>query len=759
MDEARQKAACEDAIDVFWAGFGGLVSGGLSSVGGEIYQYGHNVEAGQEIAQAGQASEIIGEALDLYPNNKTAQKLQTKQDAGTLGDKNSDYAKLATMSQKIINGIESGKAKIQHSVEDAAKELASNLFGEKAEIVENAHHNGQNWSSYLQEFKKFFQAGQDGTTLDDAGEANTLTLQQKMQAWFMGNESVDQTTYEYDEQSSGQSYRTDNNNPVNIQGFTQDENGNLAVQTDEGGTLSAESVKYGTYDDARLYHTVANMEVSAEQANAILEEASKSSVSGAQYAVALNDAYQAGRSGVEFGNISQWSTATRLNENARKIAWEAGRTAQNAATASSQAAIDQGSHATATRGLTIEDSAKAIETLTDAQQTGLDTAKMLAAAGLNISVYASTEAERMSGTENGSIQLKDGTIRIDLNAGDNGQGAVAYAISHELSHFVQEISPKSFQNYQNVLFTELGGNNIDVDAIIQGKEIELRQSEEYANLTDNELRDLATSEAVAEMSETMLTDTDAAERVSQRLQQQDKSLWQKIKDYFSGLVERLKKAYKDMEPDSKIAQQTREVIARNEKILDAYVNAVADAVESYNNQNGQKNNAQEGEVRYSQRYSYEYFINKPDMEVTVVDSISSMSRDEIVEEALKNAKNVGYVNEDGATVVHVDDVNRDIIVGKKALKHGLDRRTNLQAPVLTRIGDILSNSIRVNELNPRSENIRESYILIGAAKDEKGFYVASFVVNRHSNEVSDIDVLYAANAKKRTSCIAAEDCG
>lgn len=135
------------------------------------------------------------------------------------------------------------------------------------------------------------------------------------------------------------------------------------------------------------------------------------------------------------------------------------------------------------------------------------------------------------------------------------------------------------------------------------KEIELRQSEEYANLTDNELRDLATSEAVAEMSETMLTDTDAAERVSRRLQQQDKSLWQKIKDYFSGLVERLKKAYKGMEPDSKIAQQTREVIAQNEKILDAYVNAVADAVESYNNQNGQKNNAQEGEnnVRYSVR--------------------------------------------------------------------------------------------------------------------------------------------------------------
>lgn len=104
-----------------------------------------------------------------------------------------------------------------------------------------------------------------------------------------------------------------------------------------------------------------------------------------------------------------------------------------------------------------------------------------------------------------------------------------------------------------------------------------------------------------------LNKSSVAERVSRRLQQQDKSLWQKIKDYFSGLVERLKKAYKDMEPDSKIAQQTREVIAQNEKILDAYVNAVADAVESYNNQNGQKNNAQEGEVRNSNRNTgYDY---------------------------------------------------------------------------------------------------------------------------------------------------------
>ena len=119
----------------------------------------------------------------------------------------------------------------------------------------------------------------------------------------------------------------------------------------------------------------------------------------------------------------------------------------------------------------------------------------------------------------------------------------------------------------------------------------------------------------------MLRDTDAIGRISQKLKQEDKSLWGKIKDFLHALVEKLKAAYKSMKPDSGIAQTTRETIRRSEAILEAYTDAAAEAVMNYNLQDGQKNNAREG-VQYSLR-------NQTQQELTTeyqaeVDNILSM---------------------------------------------------------------------------------------------------------------------------------------
>ena len=94
--------------------------------------------------------------------------------------------------------------------------------------------------------------------------------------------------------------------------------------------------------------------------------------------------------------------------------------------------------------------------------------------------------------------------------------------------------------------------------------------------------------------EPVLTDTDAISRISQKIKQQDRSLWEKIKDFIKGIVEKLKAAYRDMEPDSAIARLTRQTVTNSEAVLDAFSEAAADAVLNYNLQDGQKNNAREG---------------------------------------------------------------------------------------------------------------------------------------------------------------------
>ena len=152
------------------------------------------------------------------------------------------------------------------------------------------------------------------------------------------------------------------------------------------------------------------------------------------------------------------------------------------------------------------------------------------------------------------------------------------------------------------------------------------------------------------------------------------------------------------------------------------------------------------------KYSYEWFANKPNMKVTTVDETGAINtkeaRKQIKDKAIENAGKVGYYNEAGNAVVHIADTGADVIISKSGIGHSLDRRAEIVAPVALKAGEILQNAVLVNELNPREDNIKNSYVLIGAAKNKKNEpYIVSFVVNRYTNELTDMSVLYSVNAK------------
>ena len=167
-----------------------------------------------------------------------------------------------------------------------------------------------------------------------------------------------------------------------------------------------------------------------------------------------------------------------------------------------------------------------------------------------------------------------------------------------------------------------------------------------------------------------------------------------------------------------------------------------------------------GQVKFSLReYTYEALTAKPDMRVTKVnDSVSYRptreARKEIVARAIENAKKIGRTNENGNAVVRVADTGDEVILSAKGLRHGLDRRFSVNAPVTLKAGEIIRNAIRINEFTPENAQMDASYALIGAAKNAKNEpYIVQFVVNRYSNEVSSIDVLYAVNAKKEPAAL------
>lgn len=162
------------------------------------------------------------------------------------------------------------------------------------------------------------------------------------------------------------------------------------------------------------------------------------------------------------------------------------------------------------------------------------------------------------------------------------------------------------------------------------------------------------------------------------------------------------------------------------------------------------------DIRYSDRdYSYEALTEKPDMEVTEVSGTTLKSRADIIFQAKQNAARIGTFDpKTGSVSVYVKDIGTDVVIGTPGLKHSLDRRVGVNGPIVLRAGEILQNSIRINEMTPKKEGATASYVLIGAARNSAGeLSLVRSVVNRFSNEVMSMDVLYAMSAKKEPAAL------
>ena len=269
-----------------------------------------------------------------------------------------------------------------------------------------------------------------------------------------------------------------------------------------------------------------------------------------------------------------------------------------------------------------------------------------------------------------------------------------------------------------------------------------------ATMTAEELEELADfkSEYAALMAEEVL----GTRHFARRLLSADAGLFERILGGVQDMIAKLAKI-KDSE--------AVEVAAEFEKAEDLFLEALAEKGLRF--EKGRIIGAGEEEdkgvsesKKTAELYSYEYFVQKDDMPVTAIDDtveyeLNKATREGIVDQAQKNAIEYGAtVNENGNPVIHVADADLDVILGKNGLRHGLDRRLNVNAPVTLKAGEILANAIRVNELRPRKETITASYVLIGVAKNSRNEpYIVEFVVNQSTNEVTSVDVLYSVNAK------------
>lgn len=248
--------------------------------------------------------------------------------------------------------------------------------------------------------------------------------------------------------------------------------------------------------------------------------------------------------------------------------------------------------------------------LTAREQTSVDVLSALAQAyGLKLSFFESTmeDGKRVYKTQdgktvsapNGYYTSSDGTIHIDVHAGQVGQGVVMYTAAHELTHYIAAWDSGKFRELANFLVEQYGKAGQSVSSYVA------RQMEKAERQGRTLSYDEAFEEFVADSMETMLADGRVAERL-RALKEKDKTLWQKVKDFFKDFTANLKKLveqYKDAAPDSEegkfVASLNRDVI---EKLENLFTEGVAGASEN-SGKAGSAEGAETVESKESARFS------------------------------------------------------------------------------------------------------------------------------------------------------------
>lgn len=186
----------------------------------------------------------------------------------------------------------------------------------------------------------------------------------------------------------------------------------------------------------------------------------------------------------------------------------------------------------------------------------------------------------------------------------------------------------------------------------------------------------------------------------------------------------------------------------------ALVDEVRAAVDGY----AYNASAASGEtIRFStaSKYSYDNLTKKHNISMTILSGEDSSLKDRksIINQAKKNAIEgvngeppAGRNDESGRLVVHVDDIDRDVVVGNTGLAHGLRRHFERSSdgiiPITVRVGEILKNSVQINEQEPRPNNNTNGRVLYGFAKSTDGKeYIVRFVVNSFSDELEEVEIL------------------
>ena len=156
-------------------------------------------------------------------------------------------------------------------------------------------------------------------------------------------------------------------------------------------------------------------------------------------------------------------------------------------------------------------------------------------------------------------------------------------------------------------------------------------------------------------------------------------------------------------------------------------------------------------------FSYEALTAKPDMPLTDIntsiprDANGKVIRKDVADRALKAVRDSGNKkNTDVDSYVHVYDTNSDLKVSIESIRHGLTRKPDLNAIAALNIVGLAKNAVLINELSPREGAVGGNVYLSAGKDSDNNLYFARLVTDKKNLAISEIETVYAINAKKES---------
>ena len=621
---------------------------------------------------------------ELNPKNASSGEYSSgwTQSYNDLRQQNREYSRdlsgniVSPDVQRVTNRLIRDGADAQEAGETAGKLAeAGKIYGKQADVFTNTYLKGQSVEQYRLAFANIYQAGKDGVSrelIKDYGAG--LTDAQKEIAYLAGQKDGSGTNAAkvipdadmLDVNAEGKTIRTDTNEDIEPDGFdTVGENG--TIRTKGGQTVSIRNVSFASTDDAILYNTIAKVSSSANIANTLLKQAmGQDGMSAIDFAAGLMEAYESGQIGEKtVRELADAEFAGKLTTGQREAAYNRGKRMGYKDAYRRQQEVKKKSGGKKEGKLHFDRKGRKFDSMRESSLSVMDT--LSKALGVDIyvfesyvnkngkRVYLSDRGEKKA--PNGFYDPTDGSIHIDLNAGETGRGTMLFTVAHELTHFIKDWSGVKYRALADALVKQYQKQGVSVSELVDNQIAKAKQNGREMS------RPEAFDEVVADSMESMLSDENAAAFL-EKLAQRDKGLKEKIVSWLKELAGKLKNAltaYKDVKPDSPEGKMVAEMEDFRKEIMGIYTSALVDAGENFRSASEHDGYSSDKDVQFSDRE------DKKRITMSMTDS----ERTEILQEKVITAE------------VYEGQADNSIAVERDNLR---SYRDNLVKAALTRIG-------------------------------------------------------------------------